>query len=194
MKDWASRVSGIAVAGALLFAVSGVAGAGEVADKAGEAETLLQAGKPAEAQAALDGAVDAFWKNAPLTLKNARFVDEAKGFGDYVPHDGNRFGPSSPIQIYVEPQGFGWTEVAGGYKIALSSEIEIRNASGQILTKSSAPALFEKISRNRNREFQITVGVQLPALKAGDYVLVLTVTDAATGRTAPVELPFSITG
>ena len=72
--------------------------------------------------------------------------------------------------------------------------LEIRNASGQILTKSSAPALFEKISRNRNREFQITVGVQLPALKAGDYVLVLTVTDAATGRSAPVELPFSITG
>ena len=194
MKDWASRASGIAVAGALLFAVSGVAGAGEVADKAGEAETLLQAGKTAEAQAALDGAVDAFWKNAPLTLKNARFVDDAKGFGDYVPHDGNRFGASSPIQIYVEPQGFGWAEVADGYKIALSSEIEIRNASGQILTKSSAPALFEKISRNRNREFQITVGVQLPALKAGDYVLVLTVTDAATGRSTPVELPFSITG
>lgn len=194
MKDWASRISGIAVAGALLFAVSGVAGAGEVADKAGEAETLLQAGKAAEAQAALDAAVDAFWKNAPLTLKNARFVDEAKGFGDYAPHDGNRFGPSSPIQIYLEPQGFGWAEVAGGYKIALSSEIEIRNAGGQILTKSSAPALFEKVSRNKNREFQITVGVQLPALKAGDYVLVLTVTDVATGRSAPVELPFSISG
>lgn len=194
MKDWASRISGIAVAGALLFAVSGVAGAGEVADKAGEAETLLQAGKAAEAQAALDSAVDAFWKNAPLTLRNARFVDEAKGFGDYTAHAGTSFAPSSQLQVYVEPQGFGWAEVADGYKIAFSSEIEIRNASGQILTKSAAPALFEKVSRSKNREFQITIGFQLPALKAGEYVLVLNVTDVATGRSAPLELPFSVSG
>lgn len=194
MKDWASRISGIAVAGALLIAASGAAIAGEVADKATEAETLLQTGKPADAQTALEAAVDAFWKNAPLTLKNARFVDEAKGFGDYTAHVGTSFAPSSQLQVYVEPQGFGLAEVADGYKIAFSSEIEIRNASGQILTKSAAPALFEKVSRNKNREFQITVGFPLPALKAGDYVLVLNVTDVTTGRSAPLELPFSVSG
>ncbi|WP_040878488.1 hypothetical protein [Kaistia granuli] len=194
MKDWASRISGIAVAGALLFAVTGTAGAGEVADKAAEAETLLQAGKTAEAQAALDSAIEAFWKAVPLTLRNARFVDDVKGFGDFTAHAGSNFAPSSTLQIYVEPQGFGWAEVDGGYKIAFASEIEIRNAGGQILTKSSAPARLEKIGRNKNREFQISVGFQLPALKAGDYVLVLTVTDEATGRSAPVELPFSISG
>lgn len=194
MKDWASRISGIAVAAALFCAASGAAIAGDVADKAGEAEKLLQAGKAAEAQSALDAAVEAFWKTAPLTLKNARFVVEAKGFGDYVPHEGASFTPSSPVQVYVEPQGFGWVEVADGYKIAFSAEIEIRNAGGQVLTKSSAPALFEKIGRNKNREFQITVGAPLPALKPGNYVLVLTVTDVATGRSAPVELPFSIAG
>lgn len=194
MKDRASRISGIAVAGALFLALSGVASAGEVADKAAEAEALLQAGKAAEAQQALDQAIDAFWKNAPLTLNNVRFVEEAKGFGDYIPHEGNRFGPSSAIQVYVEPQGFSWTEGADGHKIALSSEIEIRNAKGQVLTKSSTPVLFEKVSRNRNREFQITLGVPLPALKTGDYVLVLKVTDAATGRSAATELPFSVTG
>jgi hypothetical protein len=194
MKDRASRISGIAMAGAVLLAVAGAASAGEVADRASEAETLLQAGKPAEAQAALDSALDAFWKAAPLTLKNASFVDEAKGYGDYVVHAGSSFAPSSTLQIYVEPQGFGWTEVDGGYKIAFASDVEIRNAGGQILTRTSAPALLEKTSRNKNREFQINLGFQLPDLKPGDYVLVLTVTDQATGRSAPVELPFSISG
>ncbi len=194
MKDGASRISGIAMAGALLFAVSSAAWAGEAADKAAEAEALLQAGKAAEAQVAIDGALEAFWKTAPLTLKNARFVDEAKGYGDYVAHAGTRFAPSSMLQVYVEPQGFGWAEVDGGYKIAFASDVEIRNAGGQILTKSAAPARLEKTSRNKNREFQITVGFQLPALKPGDYVLHLTVTDQATGRSAPVELPFSVSG
>ncbi|BCP52494.1 hypothetical protein K32_11110 [Kaistia sp. 32K] len=194
MMDGASRISGIAVAGALLFAVSGAAFAGEVADKAAAAETLLQAGKAADAHTALDQAVDAFWKSAPLTLKNARFVNEAKGFGDYVEHQGSSFAPSSTLQVYVEPQGFGWQEVDGGYKIAFASDVEIRNAGGQILTKSAAPALLEKTSRNKNREFQVTVGFQLPALKPGNYVLVLTVTDQATGHSAPVELPFTISG
>ena len=194
MKDGASRISGIAMAGALLFAVSGAALAGEIADKAAEAETLLQAGKPVEAQAAIEAAVEAFWKAAPFTLKNARFVDEAKGYGDYVAHAGSTFAPSSTLQIYVEPQGFGSAEVDGGHKIAFASDVEIRNAGGQILTRSAAPALLEKTSRNKNREFQITVGFQLPALKPGDYVLVLTVTDQATGRSAPVELPFTVSG
>lgn len=194
MKDRASRISGIAMAGALLFAACGAAMAGEVADKAAEAETLLQTGKSAEAQQALDAAVEAFWKSAPLTFRNARFVDDAKGFGDYTAHAGNSFAPSTNLQVYLEPQGFGWAEVADGYKIAFSSEIEIRNASGQILTRSATPALFEKVSRNKNREFQITVGFQLPALKAGDYVLVLNVTDTTTGRSAPVELPFTVSG
>lgn len=194
MMDGASRISGIAVAGALLFAVSGAALAGEVADKAAEAEALLQSGKPVEAQAALEGALDAFWKAAPLTLRNARFVDEAMGYGDYVAHAGSAFAPSSTLQIYVEPQGFGWAEVDGGYKIAFASDVAIRNAGGQILTRSAAPALLERTSRNKNREFQITVGFQLPSLKPGDYVLVLTVTDQATGRSAPVELPFTISG
>lgn len=194
MMDWASRISGIAVAGALLFAVSGAAGAGEVADKAGEAETLLQAGKAAEGHAALDQALDAYWKAAPLTLKNARFVDEAKGFGEYTDHAGSSFAPSSTLQVYVEPQGFGWVDVDGGYKIAFDSNVEIRNAGGQILTRSAAPARLERISRNRSREFQITVGFQLPDLKPGQYMLVLTVTDQATGHAAPVELPFTISG
>ncbi|MBN9027412.1 MAG: hypothetical protein J0H20_17885 [Rhizobiales bacterium] len=149
---------------------------------------------PAEAQQALDAAVEAFWKSAPLTFKNARFVEDAQGFGDYTAHSGNSFAPSANLQVYLEPQGFGWAEVADGYKIAFSSEIEIRNASGQILTKSATPALFEKVGRNKNREFQITVGFQLPALKAGDYVLVLNVTDTTTGRSAPLELPFTVSG
>jgi hypothetical protein len=194
MIDGASRFSGIAMATAMLFAVSGVAVAGEVADKAAQAEALLQSGSHAEAQAALEGALDAFWKAAPLTLKNARFVESAKGYGEYDEHEGSVFAPSSTLQIYVEPQGFGWAEVDGGYKIAFASDVAIRNAGGQILTRSAAPALLEKTSRNKNREFQLTVGFQLPSLKPGDYVLSLTVTDQATGRSAPVELPFTISG
>lgn len=195
MKQMGSRLSGIAMAGAVALAFFGASGgalAGEAASKAADAEALLAEGKVKQAVDAFDASVEAFWKSAPLTFRKALFADEVKGYGEYVAHAGSTFAPGSELRIYAEPVGFGWTEQGGSHRIAFKAEIEIRNDKGVIFAKSPAPATLEKVSRSPSRDFHLTVTFQLPQLNPGSYKLVLTVTDEATGKTAPIELPLTI--
>ncbi|WP_073051531.1 hypothetical protein [Kaistia soli] len=181
------------MASAFALALSGVvATAGEVASKASEAETLLGEGKMAEAIDALDASVEAFWKAAPLSFRKALFVDSVTGFGEFQPRANAAFAPSSELKIYVEPVGFGWKEVTEGETVTFRTSIEIRSDKGLILAKSASPAVLEKTSRSKSRDFHITVTFDLPALKPGPYKLILTVTDEATGKSAPIELPLTI--
>jgi hypothetical protein len=191
MMNWASRVGGIALAG--LLATSAVQ-AREVSSRAADAETLLTAGKTSEAVAALDDAVDAFWKAAPLTFKKAIFVDSAKGFGDYVPTATLHFAPGATVQVYAEPIGYGWSVAGNAYRIAFSTTVEIHDSKGLTITKAAAPTTLERLLKAKSREFQITFGFALPQIKPGDYTLVLKVTDAATAKTATLNLPFSVAG
>lgn len=195
MKDGGSRVSGIAGMGAaalVLMAACASAWAGEVADKAAEAESLLSAGKISDALNAFDASTEAFWKAVPLGFRKAIFVDEVKGFGDYAAHPGSAFASKSDLKIYAEPVGFGWVAVDGGHRIAFKADIEIRDDKGIILAKSGSPVLIEKISHSPSHDFHMTVRFPLPDLKPGSYKLILKMTDEATGKTAPIELPLTI--
>ncbi|MCX5512464.1 hypothetical protein [Kaistia algarum] len=195
MKGLGSRVSGIAMAGAaalVWIAASTGAMAGEAATKAGDAENLLAAGKVKEAVEAFDASAEAFWKGVPLTFRKALFADDVKGYGEYVAHKGSTFAPGSELKIYAEPVGFGSTPVGENRRIAFKSEIEIRNDKGVIYAKSPAPAELEKVSSSPSRDFHLTVGFRVPDLKPGMYKLILTVTDEATGKSAPIELPLTI--
>lgn len=191
MKKWASWLSGIACWG--LIALSS-AQAGEVASKAAEAETLLSAGKTTEALTSLDAAVDAFWAATPLTFRKALFVDEAKGFGDYTVRANPTFAPGSTLLVYAEPVGYGWSIAENSFKVAFSTELEIHDKKGLILTKAAAPATLQRLLKEKSREFQISIGFTLPQIKPDEYSLVLKMTDAATAKTATIELPFTISG
>lgn len=192
MRFDASRIVGIAVAGAMVLVLAKAALAGEVADKAAQAETLLAEGKIAAAISALDASADAFWTAAPLSFRKVLFVDSVAGFGEYSPRAQAVFAPNSALRIYAEPVGYGWTTVADGERIGFTTRVEIRDAKGVIFAKSAEPAILEKVSKSRSHDFHITVTFDIPALKAGDYTLVLTVADEATGKSAPVELPLTI--
>src|SRR6476660_8003278 len=93
------------------------AGAGEIADRATEAERLLGEGKAAEAQAAFDKAAAAFWIASPLQLRVVTFADEVKGFGNYTPHVGAAFQPSDALLIYFEPIGYAFAPDGDIFKI-----------------------------------------------------------------------------
>ncbi|HWJ75351.1 MAG TPA: hypothetical protein VNX29_19495 [Kaistia sp.] len=193
MRSRASRLSGIAAASAFVLALSGLAAtAGEIASKASEAEALLGEGKLPEAIDALNASVEAFWKAAPLSFRKALFVDSVTGFGEYQPRAGSTFAPKTELKIYAEPVGFGWKEVPDGETVTFRTSIEIRSEKGLILAKSASPAVLQKTSRSKSRDFHITVTFDLPALKPGPYKLILTVTDEATGKSAPIELPLTI--
>lgn len=191
----AARISGIAMVSAFglaLLATMGPAIAGEVATKAAEAENLLSSGKTAEAIDAFDAAADAFWKAAPLGFRKALFVDSVNGFGDYVPHQGSTFAPKSELTIYAEPIAFGWSPAGADQKVDFTTTIEIRSEKGIVMAKSSTPAALERTSHSKTQDFHITIGFPLPALKPGSYQLIVTVTDASTGKSAPIQLPLTI--
>ena len=192
MKVGGSRFVGIAAACVVWLAAASSASAGEVAAKAAEAESLLEAGKVKEAVASFDASVEAFWKAAPLSFRTVLFADSVSGYGEYAAHDGATFAPKSELKIYAEPVGFGWQPVDDGHRIAFSTEIEIRNADGVIFAKSPAPAVLEKIGRSPSRDFHLTVSFQLPDLRPGAYRLLMNVTDEASGKSAQIELPLTI--
>ena len=166
--------------------------AGEIADRAAEAERLLGDGKPADAQAAFDKAAAAFWIASPLQLRVAAFADEVKGFGNYTPHIGTTFKPGDTLLIYLEPIGYAFTAEGDGFKVAIAAEMEIRTPGGLILAKSADFGRLEWSARSKTREVHATLKLPLPKLKPGDYQLLVTLRDQGSPKSVTVTLPFSI--
>jgi hypothetical protein len=177
------RVLGPAVVAALILSTVPPAAAGDVADMAGEAEGLLQANELATAFDAMDAAVDAFWRAAPLIIEDARFDPEG---------DSASFAAGAEVGVYLQALGYGFDVTGGKFRIALDTAIEIRSPGGLILAQTDDFGRLEWEGPGKNRAFAGKVSVDLPDLKPGDYELLLTLTDAASEKTASVTLPFSI--
>ena len=178
------RLLGVA---ALALALAPVAAAaGPAADKAAEAEALLGSGNAAAGFDALDAAVEAFWAEAPLTLRKAVLID-ATG----APLAGP-VSSGEAVHIAVEPAGYGFKEAGGTFAVSLSTAVEIRGGGGIVYAKSGDLGRLEWSGPKPDRSFTGRIGIGLPALKAGDYEIVLTVTDDASGKSATATLPVLI--
>jgi len=167
--------------------------AGEIADRAAEAEQLLGQGRAADAQAAFDKAAAAFWIASPLQLRVATFADEVKGFGNYTPHAGTAFKPGDTLLIYLEPIGYAFTPDGDGFKVAIAADMEIHTPGGLILAKSADFGRLEWKARSKTREVHATLKLPLPKLKPGDYLLLVTLRDQGSPKSTTVTLPFSVT-
>ena len=165
--------------------------AGDVADKAAEAETLLGAGNAAGGFEALNAAVDAFWTAAPLTLRQAYFAAPV-GVGLAAKRPDGPFLPGEAARVYIESVGYGLAAADGTYTIALDTGIEIRTPGGLVLAKSENFGHLEWKGTVKNRSFNGRISIDLPELKAGDYELLLTVEDPASGKSTSVTLPFAV--
>jgi hypothetical protein len=186
-----------AAAAAAVFAVMVVASpmearAGEIADRAAEAERLLGENKAAEAQTAFDKAAAAFWIASPLQLRVVTFADEVKGFGNYTPHAGTSFKPGDTLLMYFEPIGYAFAPDGDIFKIVIVADVEIHTPGGLILAKSADFGRLEWSARSKTREVHATLKLPLPKLKPGDYQLLVTLRDQGSPKTAAVTLPFSI--
>lgn len=157
--------------------------AGEVADLARQAEDLLHADEPSTAFDAMDAAVDAFWRAAPLVIEDAHF--------DPAP-DNATFAPASEVGIQLKPLGYGFSTDGDVNRIALDADVEIRTPGGLILAKSDGFGRLKWKGAGKNRNFAGRVSIAMPELKTGDYEFHLTLTDVATRKTAAVVLPFSV--
>ena len=182
-----------AVSAALLAAAIGSAAmAGPVADKAAEAEALLGQGDPARALSAFDEALDAFWGAMPLSVRTALFADSVSAYGKYQARSGATFRPGDTLTVYLEPVGYGFVSAAGLYRVAFDATLEIRTPGGLVLGKSDDFGKLVWSGRAKSHEVHLAVSLPLPALKAGNYELALTLTDDATGKSATAALPFTV--
>jgi hypothetical protein len=165
--------------------------AGPVADAAAEAEAMLP-GDPAGALAAFEKAEAAFWAASPLQLRKAIFAGDVSGFGQYTPRPDSTFKPGERATIYIEPFGYGFTENGEAIGVALGADVEIRTPGGLILGKADDFAELAWSGREKSREVHATIAIDLPALKPGDYELLLTLRDKASPKTTTATLPFSV--
>jgi hypothetical protein len=190
-RPWMRAAGRAAAATGIILCLATAVTAGEVAEKAAEAEALLQSGEAGPAFEALSAAVDSFWTRAPLTIKQAYFVtgeDSAK----FSPRPDGPFRSGETARVHLEPLGYGFSEDSGIVRVVLTTSIEIRTPGGLILAKTDDFGRLEWAGRAKSRTFNGRVGIDLPDLKAGDYELLVTVSDEATGKTASVTLPFAI--
>lgn len=166
---------------------------GEIADGARRAERLIAESRTAEALTELDGAVDAFWREMPLHFRTAVFAETGsiEAFGKYRPREG-AFRRGETVTIYVEPVGYGFFVTGATMTIDLAAGLEIRSPGGIVFAQAAEFGRLEWTGRSRSREVHGDISVTLPELKPGDYEIVMTLTDEATGKAAQAALPFAI--
>jgi hypothetical protein len=182
----------VAMATAVAAAWGGSALAGPVADNAARAESLLATGDAAGAAAAFDAATDAFAAASPLQFRVALFADQVTGFGQYRPRADGPFRSGDTVTVYLEPVGYGFSTDGGEQRVSFSTGIEIRTPGGLVLGKTDDFGKVEWQGQSKDRSIDTAVSVALPQLKPGSYELLLTLTDAATAKSATATLPFTI--
>lgn len=170
------------------------AGAGDIADRAAEAEALLAADNAASALAAFDKAAAAFWIASPLQFREALFAESVAGFGNYQPRANQAFKAGETLLLYLEPIGYGFLPAPDGFRVSLAVDVEIRTPGGLVLGKAEDFAKLEWKARSRTREIHATVSFPLPSLKPGEYLLYLRFRDQGSPKMAELTLPFTIAG
>ncbi|HEX3535888.1 MAG TPA: hypothetical protein VHU15_03905 [Stellaceae bacterium] len=141
-----------------------------------------------------EAAVVEAWQKTPLTVRRAVFVAERPhGFGQFVERQSNVFKPGEKLVAYVEPVGFGWKEAGDGkYQFGFDVDFLIKEPDGKILAGQENFAKLAETSQRRNREFMVTLTMNVSGAPPGDYVLEYKLRDIAGDKSAVIDLPFKI--
>ena len=139
-------------------------------------------------------ALIAVWDQMPLNFRTATFVSgEAEGYGLFTERETAVFAPNEPIVVYAEPMGYGWRQEADGrYSFGLDIDIVLRNAAGDVVASQESFMRQGLTSRARNREFYLTLTLNMTGAPAGDYALEYIVHDLASDKIGTIARTFSI--
>jgi hypothetical protein len=183
---------------AILLAVAismSAAFAGEISDRATEAEKLLQAGDGAGALEKFRSAEDALWQAMPLAVRNVTQIDTASGFGVYSERANHIYKPGEKIVLYMEPVGYGYgTDGLGNSMVALSVDIAVVSAAGESLGTMEKVGRIQLASRSHNRELFFKLDLSLGGLPPGKYRCDFVMHDENSNKTAPFTTDIEIAG
>jgi hypothetical protein len=147
----------------------------------------------AELEAA-GAAVAKAWAATPIVTRTALLVaDPPAGFGLYEPQPTTAYRPGEPIIAYAEPLGYGYSQAAPGlWQFGFDIDLLIKTADGQVLGGQENFERLALTSRAQNREFMLTLTLDLEGAPPGDYVVDYTLDDIVSDKTGLISLPFSI--
>lgn len=141
-----------------------------------------------------EAAVVEVWQKTPLTVRHAVFVSKhPDGFGEFVERKSNVFKPGEKLVAYVEPVGYGWKEAGGGtFEFGFAVDFLVKTPDGRVLAGQENFANLAQQSHARNREFMLTLTMNVDGAPPGDYVLEYKLRDIASDKSAVIDLPFKI--
>jgi hypothetical protein len=169
------------------------ASAGEIVDRAAEAEKLAGSGMYMEALDSLAAAQAKVWEQAPLTVRRAVFVaSDPGGFGIYDVRENSVFKPGETLIVYAEPVGFGYKEDGSINVIDIAVDVELKNKEGVSIGAKQDFGRFTLRSRVKNREFMAKLSYDFTGIEPGEYEVFTTLRDATTGKSGTFSLPFTV--
>ncbi|OBQ63433.1 hypothetical protein [Mesorhizobium erdmanii] len=172
-----------------------VAHAGDIADRAADAEKALQAGDGAAALEKFRGAEEALWKAMPLAVMNVRQVDSASGFGIYSERANHIYKAGEKVVLYMEPVGYGYgSDGLGNSQIGLSVDLTVLSEAGEKLGTFEKIGSVQVASRSHNRELFFKLDLSLDGLPAGKYRCDFLMHDQNSSKTAPFSTDIEIAG
>ncbi len=159
-----------------------------------EARERLRTGQQAEALELIDQAAQTIWNRMGLSIPTALLTHEkAQGYGIYNPRDDNVYAKGQPVQAYLEPVGYRVREVQPGlFVFGVSVDVAILRPAGEVVWGKEN--FFQKTveSRRFNRDFYLTITLNISGAPPGDYVLKFTVRDKQGVAPAEARLPIRI--
>ena len=141
-----------------------------------------------------DAALSEAWARAPLTVQRAAFVAErASGYGIYQERS-SAFKAGESLITYAEPVGFGYRQVGKDtYEFGFTVDFVVKTADGKLLAGQENFARLDMQSSRRNREFMLTLTLNVTGLPPGAYKLEYRLHDiSGNKKSARFEQPFSI--
>jgi hypothetical protein len=178
---------------ALIISTSTAAYAGEIADKAAEAEKALQSNDGVGALTKFRDAEEALWKAMPLGVMNVKHITGASGFGIYNERPNHIYKPGEEIVLYMEPVGYGYgSDGLGNNQIALYVDLTVLSAAGEKLGTFEKLGRVQLASRSHNREMFFKLNVSLDGVPPGKYRADFLMHDENSQKTAPFTTDFEI--
>jgi hypothetical protein len=145
---------------------------------------------------AFERATAELWLRLPFGARRNLLVSrKAEAFGDYEARPSSVFKPGEALITYVEPVGYGWVPVGTDlHRLGVTVDFEITTPAGKVLGGQNGFLDYGLTSHARVLELFINLTLTLDEIAQGDYVLVFTLHDKASGRSARVPQPFTIKG
>jgi hypothetical protein len=182
-------VAGILVA----VMLAGSAPAGEIADKAAQAESLAADGKYVAALDALDEAAASLWSKSPLTFRKFLWVaSDPSNFGEYDPRQTNVYKAGDKMIAYGEPVGYDWQRIGDNWWRNLHWTVTFKTKDGKKVPVDTGSDFFQDLkgSRTRIRDIMMVFTFALTGVPAGEYIVDITLRDVVSGKSGVFSPPF----